>query len=451
MTTTGDAAAVAPSDTTEGARLRGHLKLPGATALAITIVVGSGALVSPGLAYRQAGNAALYAWVLAAVVTVPLLIVFARLGARYPGAGGVAGFVQVAFGRHPAAGVELLTIGTFGLGIPAIALTGAGYLTVLPGLTGVPIPVAAAVLLILAAAVVFAGVRLSTGVQIALAVLLTIGLLAVGVLALVHASPAGHLPPASGSAVVTGAGAIGVVYFAFTGWEMLSFTTEEYVHPRRDFPRVVVVSFLIVTVMYLMLALGVQSLLPEYAATTDSAPIQAIVTRIASPAAGWSVALLGVVIIVANLVGAIWGASRLVMSSAREGLLPRPLARISGGDNPRIAVLACAAVFLVVISTSVGGWSSLGGLLSVAGKNFFLLYLLCALAYSRLFTGWRRIVGLLVAGVLAIVAGVVFGGGQLVYAAVLLAVGAGVSYGRTRRSGQRERDERVGTRGGGGT
>jgi amino acid efflux transporter len=86
----------------EQARLRGHLKLPGAIALAITIVVGSGALVLPGVAYRQAGTAALYGWLLAAVVTVPLLVILARLGAAHPGAGGVAGFVQAAFGRRPA-------------------------------------------------------------------------------------------------------------------------------------------------------------------------------------------------------------------------------------------------------------------------------------------------------------------------------------------------------------
>ncbi|URN12315.1 hypothetical protein LUW77_13395 [Streptomyces radiopugnans] len=71
-------------------RMAGHLRLPGAVALAITIVVGSGALVSPGIAYHQTGQAALYAWLVAAAVTVPLLIVFARLGADLPGAGGVA-------------------------------------------------------------------------------------------------------------------------------------------------------------------------------------------------------------------------------------------------------------------------------------------------------------------------------------------------------------------------
>lgn len=423
MTTSDGATAAAPSEHDEGARLRGHLKLPGAIALAITIVVGSGALVLPGIAYRQAGTAALYAWGLAVVVTVPLLIVFGRLGGTYPGAGGIAGFVQAAFGRHPAAGVELLTIGTFGLGMPAIALTGAGYLTVLPGLTWLSQPAAAALLVCVAAGVVFSGVRLSTGVQIVLATVLTIGLLAVGVLSLTHAAPAHHLPPATTSAVISGAEAVGVVFFAFTGWEMLSFTTEEYAHPKRDFPLAVVLSFLIVTVMYLLLALGVQSLLPRAAPTTATAPVQAIVTDTASPTVGWLVAVLGVAIILANLVGALWGASRLVMSSAREGLLPRPLARLHRGENPRRAVLACASVFLVVIGTNALGWSTLGGLLTVAGKNFFLLYLLCAVAYAKLFRSGHRVLGLVISAALTVIAGTLFGVAQLVYAIVLFAAG----------------------------
>jgi amino acid efflux transporter len=435
MTEGVDTAAAAPSEHTEGARLRGHLKLPGAIALAITIVVGSGALVLPGIAYHQAGAAALYSWGLAVVVTIPLLVVFARLGATHPGAGGIAGFVQAAFGRHPAAGVELLTIGTFGLGMPAIALTGAGYLTVLPGFSALSLPAAAALLVCVAAGVVFSGVRLSTGVQIVLATVLTLGLLAVGVLSLTHASPAEHLPPATTSAVVGGAEAVGVVFFAFTGWEMLSFTTEEYAHPKRDFPLAVVLSFLIVTVMYVLLALGVQTLLPRDAATTATAPVQAIVAATASPAAGRLVAVLGVAIILANLVGALWGASRLVMSSAREGLLPRSLARLHRQENPRRAVLACAATFLVVIGSNALGWSSLGGLLTVAGKNFFLLYLLCAVAYAKLFRSGHRVLGVTLSVALTVLAGTLFGMAQLAYAVVLFAAGTVLSSLRGRRSG----------------
>ncbi|GAB2638612.1 hypothetical protein GCM10027169_03120 [Gordonia jinhuaensis] len=80
--------------------------------------------------------------------------------------------------------------------------------------------------------------------------------------------------------------------------------------------------------MYVLLALAVQTVLAPLDTKTLTSPIEAVVTRTVSSAAGVGVSVLGVVIIVANLIGAIWGASRLVMSSAREGLLPRRLARM---------------------------------------------------------------------------------------------------------------------------
>lgn len=414
-------------------RLRGHLRLPGAVALAITIVVGSGALVLPGIAYREVGDAALLAWVSAAVVTVPLLVIFARLGATYPGAGGVAGFVQAAFGRHLAAGVEVLLLGTFGLGIPAIALTGGNYLVALPVLDALPAEGAAAILVAAAAGVVLLGVRMSTRVQVTLAIVLTVALLAVGVLAVADGAATEHLPTLGLDNVTDGVRSTGVVFFAFTGWEMLSFTTEEYADPRRDFPRTVVLSFALVVVMYLLLAWGLQTRLPRGDDTALAAPIQALVTATVSRGAAHLVAALGVVIIAANLVGAVWGASRLVMSSAREGLLPRGLARLGPSANPRRAVAVCAAGFLLVIAANATKLLSLTSLLTVAGQNFFLLYLLCALAYTRLFGKGRRAFGAAVTAVLGVVAATTFGLAQFVYAATLIGIGTAVSASRAAR------------------
>lgn len=427
--------AVPPADAGDTAgRLQGHLKLPGAVALAITIVVGSGALVLPGIAYRQVGDAALLAWCAAALITVPLLLMFASLGAAYPGAGGVAGFVQAAFGRHLAAGVEVLLLGTFGLGIPAIALTGGNYLVALPGLDGLPAAVAAALLLAVTASVVFVGVRMSTRVQVVLALVLTVALVAIGALAVSGGGSVHHLPSLHSGALADGVGATGAVFFAFTGWEMLSFTTEEYENPRRDFPRAVVLSFSIVVVMYLLLAWGVQTRLDRADHDAIAAPVQALIAATVSPGAAHLVAVLGVVIIAANLVGAVWGASRLVMSSAREGLLPAGLARLGGSGNPRRAVLASAIGFLLIITANDSGILSLSTLLTVAGRNFYLLYLLCALAYTRLFTGGRRIFGVASTIVLAVVAVTTFGVPQFLYAAILAGLGVTVSVYRTARA-----------------
>jgi amino acid efflux transporter len=431
-----DASAAVPPAGEGGAagRLQGHLRLPGAVALAITIVVGSGALVLPGIAYRQVGDAAFLSWTAAAVVTVPLLVMFAALGAAYPGAGGVAGFVQAAFGRHLAAGVEVLLLGTFGLGIPAIALTGGNYLIALPGVGGLPTSAGGALLLAATATVVFIGVRMSTRVQVVLALVLTAALVAVGVLAVSTGAAVHHLPSLRPGAIADGVGTTGAVFFAFTGWEMLSFTTEEYANPRRDFPRTVVISFVIVVVMYLLLAWGVQTRLSRTDHLALATPVQALVAAAVSPGAAHLVAVLGIVIIVANLVGAVWGASRLVMSSAREGLLPSGLAHLGVTGNPRRAVLAAAVGFLAVLAANESGLLSLTTLLTVAGRNFYLLYLLCALAYTRLFRGGRRAFGVASTVVLGVVAVATFGLPQFLYAATLLGLGVTVSASRAARS-----------------
>lgn len=120
--------------------------------------------------------------------------------------------------------------------------------------------------------------------------------------------------------------------------------------------------------MYVLLALAVQTVLAPLDTKTLTSPIEAVVTRTVSSAAGVGVSVLGVVIIVANLIGAIWGASRLVMSSAREGLLPRRLARIDDG-NPRIATGVVAAALLAVIGATALHWASISDLLAVAART----------------------------------------------------------------------------------
>lgn len=410
-----------------------HLRLPQAVALAVTIVIGSGALVLPGIAYQHAGTAAVWAWVGASVMVLPLLVVFARLGAAHPTAGGAAGFVQAAFGRRLAGGVEILLMGTFGLGIPAIALTGGHYLAALGLFPDTAAWAGAVAMLAVAAALNVVGVRLSARVQTVLAIVLTAALLAAGLTGLGASDGPVRLPEMTGDAMIAGVGAIGVVFFAFTGWEMLAFTAEEYRNPRRDFPLAVAISFVLVVGVYLVLALGVQSSLSPTDPRLDSAPVQAMVTDTVDPVAGRLIATTGVVIIMANLIGALWGASRLVMSSAREGLLPARLARVSPAGTPAPAVLVCAGGFVLVVAASSLGLLPLATLLSVAGGNFFLLYLLSVAAYLRLFPRARERVFATVLLVAFTGVAATFGLWPLLYAAALLGLGTLL----TRRSDRR--------------
>jgi amino acid efflux transporter len=74
-------------------------------------------------------------------------------------------------------------------------------------------------------------------------------------------------------------------------------------------------------------------------------------------------------------------------------------------------------------------------LLSLAGRNFYVIYLLSALAYARLFTGRARAFGVIVALVLATLT-LGFGLTSWAYVLTLLAVGALVHRQRGRRATQ---------------
>lgn len=405
------------------ARLSQTLSVGQAIGLGVTIVVGSGLLILPGLAYREAEGAALYAWVVNLLIVIPLLVIFGYLGARYPSAGGIAGFVQVAFGRAGAAATEVLLIGTFGLGIPAIAVTGGNYLSELVSGGEAGRVVGTYALLAIAAGVNLLGSKISGRTQqvLAAALVMLIGL--VGVIALGFGTRAGAgIAPLD--AWTDAIPAVGLVFFAFTGWEMLSFTAEEYKNPRRDFPLAIAGSFVAVVVLYMLIAVAVQVTLPPTSPELVQAPLASMLSTVIGSAGARAVAALGVVIIGANLIGAVWAASRLVFSSAREGLLPPVLARLeTGAKTPRVSVTTTAVGFAVVAALHFADVVSLELLLRLAGQNFFVLYGLSVLAFLRIARGAvMRAIGVASVLLVAVTMGT-FGWG-LAYTAGLLLLGA---------------------------
>jgi amino acid efflux transporter len=134
-----------------------------------------------------------------------------------------------------------------------------------------------------------------------------------------------------------------------------------------------------------MIALAVQYTLPRSNSDLATAPISSLLFSVFGKLSGKFAAVVGVAIIAANLIGATWAASRLVFSSAREGLLPHFLSRVDDKTkSPQAALLTVLLVFSTVIGLHFSGLVSLGGLLQIAGQNFFLLYGLSVIAYLKL-------------------------------------------------------------------
>ncbi|WP_437984366.1 APC family permease [Sorangium sp. So ce117] len=406
--------------------LRKTIGIYGAVTLAVGVVVGAGMLSLPGLVYREAGGWAPLSWLLDALLVIPLLIAMTHLARRFPSAGGVAGFVGEAF-PSLRLGCSYLLVGTFSLGLPAIAITGGNYLASAlgPGDTDA-LRLAGAGLgaLFLLAVLAFAwlGARTASALQNVVVTALVLVLCLLGVLAALNWH---RIDFSAGAPSPRGVwNGMALAFFAFTGWEMLAFTTEEFKNPRRDFPLAVAISFVIVLLLYLGAAFAVQALVDLDDPLLAYAPLLVAIER----GTGAETSLLGAIVVSAivlvNLNGACWAASRLIYDIGRQGWAPRRLGltRLSGAHaTPRPAVLALAALFAGVIGVAATGLLSLDDLLRLSGQNFFLLYTLAVVAYLRLATSR----GARVFGVVALLACLIFMrvfGWGLLYAAGLFAL-----------------------------
>jgi amino acid efflux transporter len=350
------------------------------TGLMLNIVIGAGLLALPGLVVKEAGDHAIWAWLLCSLASVPLLAVFMIMGRKYPNAGGVAHFARMAFGPKLYAAASLLFLGAVIFGLPAIALTGGHYLaSVLPG----PPALYAAGLLIAGAAIQLlspsmAG-RISTIVSSCIVAALVL-VAAFGAFAVDWGHISTHVARPDVASLPVILAPFMMIFFAFTGWEVAASLSEEFKNPGRDFPRAMLLSFGIATLFYLAMAFIAQT--SPVTGNHEATFVGILASRFGS-AAGVAMSAVATLIIFGNLTGAIWAVSRLVYSTSREGLIPLRFLPDARGV-PLSAVVITLLVFLTVVMLDAARILSLESMMKLAGQNFLILYGIVSVSLVKL-------------------------------------------------------------------
>ncbi|MFC2539265.1 MAG: APC family permease, partial [Lautropia mirabilis] len=235
------------------------------------------------------------------------------------------------------------------------------------------------------------GLRVSGAIQTAIATLIVLGLLGLCAGYWLHA-PSDNGPdvfPLAGNGVLPMDALLGVlsalplVLFAYTGWEITAFLAEDMRDPARNLPRSIWASFVIVTLLYVFVAWTVAS-----AATADDGWRLAPIARLAESWLGVAglrlTGIIATLLILANVTGAFLSTSRALFSAGRDGLLPQALAQVDGRGLPVRAMLTGWVLYVVVILVTQTSGLGVETLLQLAGQNFFVLYLLAAVGYTRL-------------------------------------------------------------------
>jgi APA family basic amino acid/polyamine antiporter len=126
-----------------------------------------------------------------------------------------------------------------------------------------------------------------------------------------------------------------VVFFAYIGFDAVSTVAEETRRPSRDLPIGILVSLVVCTLLYMVVAAAFVSVLPysdltRRLATEQAEPLTIALAHVA-PAASWArafVALGSIIAHTAVLLVFQLGQPRIFFSIARDGLLPKSFAAI---------------------------------------------------------------------------------------------------------------------------
>lgn len=381
-------------------RLSREMSLMDATLIGVGAMIGAGIFVLTGIAAGVAGPALIVAWTLNGVVTLFTALSYAELGSCYHDAGG--GYLWVKEGLPRWNGflsgwmswfAHAVACSVYALGFGAyfeFVLNELGYQAphwpFLP-----PQKLLAALVAVLFAYVNFRGAsetgkvgNIVTGTK----VVVLLVFIAFGVALFSHQPHwrAGFMPfmPQGWSGIIQ---AMGLTFIAFEGYEIIAQSSEEIKDPKKNIPRAVFYSLIIVIPIYLLVALVA---LVDVRSPAGMAPWQYLgvkkeialveVGRHLFRGGGLMVLVAGLISTMSALNATVFSSSRVAFAMGRDRNFPAFFSRVHTKKNTPHVAIFLSLVIIVFMALSL----PIEDVATAADVMFLLIFLQVNLALIHL-------------------------------------------------------------------
>ena len=395
-------------------------------ALYVGALVGPGLLLVPALAVEAAGPASIVAWVGLLVLSAPLAITFAALGARLPIAGGVAAYVREGLGERAGGVTGACFVATSLLGAPAVSLIGGYYVA---DLTGRGRATAALVGLAMFAVVVAAnalGLRVASSLQVVLSSAL-VGVVLVAVLAALPSHGSHGWRPFAPRGWWAVGSAANILMWLFIGWEAMAQLVGEFRDPARQLRRAVALAFAVIAILYVGLALATITT----ATHSSKVPLADLLAVGFGPVGRDVAAGLAVALTTGTMNVYMGGSARLAAHLARESVLPAWLGRGAPRSVPLRPLVALVVADALLTPALAAGAVSAATLVRSTSACFVAVYVLALASATRILDGTTHVLAAVALALVSVVA--VFSGPYLAVPVAVAALTVGGQTARRRR------------------
>ncbi|KPF80046.1 amino acid permease [Brevundimonas sp. AAP58] len=374
-----------------GSRLKPTMSWPHLIALGVGAIVGTGIYTLIGVGAAKAGPAVMLSFMIAGGVCVFAALAYAELATMIPASGSAYTYSYAALGEMLAwvigwslileyslvvsavavgwAGYFTGFLDSMGWGLPA-ALTSGPFGTETPGIVNLP----AVGIVAVVAGMLMLGTRESATINAILVVVKVVALAAFVAIAAPHFDPANlqpFMPFGFGKSIDANGVEVGVmaaaaiIFFAFYGFDAVSTAAEETKNPGRDLTIGIVGSMMVCMLIYLLVAAAAVGSMPFAQFASSDEPLAFIARTLGNDTAATVIAGAAIVALPTVLLAFMYGQSRIFFVMARDGMLPRALARVSEKRGSPVLMTGVTAVLMAVIA----GLFSLGELAALANAG----------------------------------------------------------------------------------
>ncbi|WP_229325826.1 amino acid permease [Streptomyces sp. UNOC14_S4] len=379
----------------EGGSLRRSLGMWQLTMISIGATLGTGIFVVLGEAVPKAGPAVIVSFVIAGITALFSALSYAELAGTIPVSGSSYSYAYATLGELVAWVCGWCLILEYGVSVAAVAVGWGQYLNeLLDGTIGVTIPASLAnppgdggvfnlpalLVVLLCMAFLLGGAKESARANTIMVVVKIAALLLFCGVAF-QGVKAGNYAPFMplGIAGLSSAGAS--LFFSYIGFDAASTAGEEAKDAQRDLPRAIMLSLIIVTALYCLVAAVAVGAMPWQKFEGSEAALAGIMKDVTGQGF-WAVLLAaGAVIAIASVVlTVLYGQTRILFAMSRDGLVPKIFSKVDPKSGTPRANTIIVSAFCGILAAAVplgqlADATSIGTLFAFALVNIAVIVL----------------------------------------------------------------------------
>jgi len=384
------------------------------TAMGIGAIIGTGIFVLTGVASAtRAGPSLTLSFVVAGIVSALAALCYAEVSSKIPISGSAYTYTYATLGEFLAWVIGWDLVLEYALGAATVSIGWSGYFVNILNQLGVHIPtqwangptwglagqgasgyanIPAAIIILIITALLAKGTKESgtvNAVIVAIKICVVLFFIAIGAGHIVAANY--HLPPhplPQGGGMDQGGffpfgwkgmlGGAAFIFFAYIGFDAVSTTAEEAKDPGRDLPFGIIASLLICTLLYIVVVLVLNGVVPYYT-LNNAFPVAYAVNHMGlswGPAASIIISLGAIAGLTTVLLVMMFGQSRIFYAMSRDGLIPPSFTRI----HPTWRTPIYSTIFFGLCIAAIAAFTPINIVGSLTNMGTLVAFILVSIA-----------------------------------------------------------------------